>query len=248
MNDKRVYLIGGLGNNLFQLDKALDVENTTLITNLIEDSWYSKLFGWTFHSEAISSIEFQNNVCFKRLPTIQVLTHLILLFFALKLERPVRGVSWEAQRLTRINFGYWQKKHLRNHPVRIRIKTPLLVDVKHPVIHVRLGDSPTIQEDLESQLVLISKNVFDKVIFVTNDKSNLSRLLHEETEINYEIMQNSVLQDLYVMLSAETLVIPRSTFSLLAAALSKNLSKLYVAEDFWNEKGFNLPNVDIKYY
>ena len=250
MSKRQLYLIGGLGNNLFQIDKALgfDPGEVQIITNLIDDKFYSTLFGWSFHNEAISSGLIDNDIQIKRFPALVVLWHLLLLFFVKKLQRPVLGVSWDSNELTKVNFGYWQSKEkIDNKNVRLKLNSGSKRIKGVTICHFRLGDSPTQNEDYLAQIELIRSLDIGSYIFVTNDKHALQSRL-AGSEIHYEIRQGNVLEDLNLLLSAETLIIPRSTFSLIAALTSKNLIKLYVPSDYWEDYQRNLNGVEIWKY
>lgn len=246
---KRIYLIGGLGNNLFQVEKSLSSldSRVDLVTNLIEDSWYSRLFGWTYHKETVTQLSFRNEISFTRLNTLLVLFHLCLLFFSKRINTSFLGVSWNSKELTRVNFGYWQSSNSKSEiTFRLRMNTNVEVN-QLPVVHARLGDSPTLHSDLRAQLDLMLELNFEKYLVITNDKDSFIEYTRN-LDLKFDVYQRTVSEDLFTLLSAKTLIIPRSTFSLCASLMSANLKVLYVDRNYWLSNRRDLGDVLIKYY
>ena len=246
---KILYLIGGLGNNLFQIEKSLSSQNSQVrvVTNLIEDRFYSRIFGWTYHKETVSELSFKNDVEFIRLNSLLVLIHLCLLFFSKFTNRTFLGVSWESYLLTRVNFGYWQIRDGKDQNA-FKLKIDYKVQVNTlPVVHVRMGDSPTICEDLNAQLELMKELNFDRYLVITNDKESFIESA-KNFNFEFEARQRTVAEDLLSLLSAKTLIIPQSTFSLVASFMSDKLEVLYVNPIYWLRNGRYLNDVSIKYY
>ena len=241
--------MGGLGNNLFQIEKSLSSQNSKVkvVTNLIEDRFYSRIFRWTFHEETVSELSFKDDIEFIRLNSLQVIMHLGFLLFSKLTRRTFLGVSWDSYDLTPVNFGYWQLPG-KNSATKYRLRINHDVEVcQLPVVHVRLGDSPTLSEDLKAQLNLMVQLNFDRYLVITNDKESFIENA-KNLNLSFDVKQQTVTEDLMELLSAKTLIVPRSTFSLIASFMSSNLEVLYVNYEYWTKHQTELTDVEVRYY
>ncbi len=235
--------MGGLGNNLYQINHGLSqcsVEECEFITNLVEYKLYSKLFGWTYHGSGIDRAIFPEQIQFKRENTLIVIRDLFLLFLSTKLKITT-DVYWESPLLMKINFGYfqypWVKRALN---LNININN---LNIASPVIHMRLGDSPTLISDVEAQLRLIKSLNYKQYLIVTNDKFQAKKYLKEiesESESKFEFLTSSTYLDFFILSNAKILVCPSSTFSLMAAFFSLKLEEIYVPQEFWKKNSVRL--------
>lgn len=241
-----VYLLGGLGNNLFQVNHGLLLVNrkVVFVTNIIESGFWSRIFKWSFHEPTILKIRLQEDIYFKRLNTLVFLAHLLCLKASRVLRNPFLGVSWESVNPTRVNFGYYQDNPSEKWVLKFRSEIQL--KRYNCVLHMRLGDSPTLQADLDAQMELLDKLKLELIHVVTNDKRRALKLL-KNTSTHFEFLGGTVIDDLEIMRGAKKLIIPQSTFSLIAVFSSQNLETLYVTEKFWKKKG-KKGNHEVIYY
>lgn len=246
---KKIYLIGGFGNNLFQVQKGLSYnEDVVFVVNIIKSKYLHKLLGWTFHEPTILNTMFVDNVVFVELPWIRVLFDLLFLFFSRILNIPVFGVSWEREELTNTNFGYFQQKI--NYDKLVEIECCLenvdraLIEV--PLVHIRLGDSPTLRQDINKQINLLRTLGFRHYHIITNRPQEVVEYFINEP-FSFEVVGGQVILDFCLMRNAKILIIPQSTFSLFSALSNQKASVIYMTG--FNEKYFQ-PNIEkiIRHY
>jgi len=241
-----VYLFGGLGNNLFQVNHGLTLGagQVFFVTNLIESRFWSQIFRWAFHEPTILKVPFLNDVQFKRISTFLVFAHISNLIISRVLQKPVFGVSWESLIATRVNFGYFQDCPSESWVIKFRSK--LRKEHFDHVVHLRLGDSPTLQVDVDAQIKLLNQLKHNMIYVVTNDRASALKLL-KKVNTKVAFVGGNVIDDLEIMRCSKTLIIPQSTFSLIAAFSSHSLQTLYVDEKFWKLKGKEC-NYSVIYY
>lgn len=225
---KRIYLIGGLGNNLFQIQKGLDsAEEVYFVTNLIKSQFFSWLIGWTFHSPEVLKLNFESPVKLKQISWINVALDLFGLLLVKRFKSSLFGVSWEAQVLTRCNFGYFQEVEKSLPTLKINWESQQSADHNVPLVHIRLGDSPTLEDDLSKQLCLISILKYSDVRVVTNQPKELLQIT-KNLKTNFIIEGGEVLRDYYLLSMAKTVIIPQSTYSLFAILSNKEVETVYL--------------------
>jgi hypothetical protein len=228
---KRIYLIGGLGNNLFQIQKGLEsAEEICFVTNLIKSQFFSRLIGWTFHSPEVLNLNFESSLRFKQISWFICALDLFAFLLAKRFKSSLFGVSWEAQVLTRCNFGYFQKIEKSLPTVKINWEYHENEDHNVPLVHVRLGDSPTLEDDLFRQLRLISVLDYSEVRVVTNQPEKLLQITNS-LKTKFIIVGGEVLRDYYLLSRAKTVIIPQSTYSLFAILSNKEVETVYLRSD-----------------
>ncbi len=236
----RLYLMGGIGNILFQIDhgtrNSSDNQRIVFVTNLIESKFYSRIFGWTYHNNALKNYTFTSPLIFERVSFFQLILDLFKLWLFKKKIFLNSGVSWESFRLTKINFGYFQYE--RDLAKRNLVISNDFVEIDIPVVHLRLGDSPTLNQDKISQIKLMRSLTYKKYLVITNDANKAKEFFSEE---NYEVLiqSNSQQIDFFILANCKIIIIPQSTFSWMAAYENTNLEKIYVHQKLWSKLWFN---------
>ena len=222
---KRVYLIGGLGNNLFQLNAAKILsaksdKEVVIVTNIVESRFLHNLFRWTFHDFVLTDVLTENKLRIERVPIPVICWDLSNLFIHKSFPRLKTNVVWDSEdeRATAY-FGYFQT--VEQWAVRCEIMHFSASDINVPLIHMRLGDSPTLKEDVVAQIDLIRSLGITAVKVVTNDRVSAERLLkHSRMDVLYK--GGSVVEDFKEIANTKCVIIPNSTFSL-TSILSSNL-------------------------
>lgn len=241
-----VYLLGGLGNNLFQINYGLSLldRNVIFVSNIIKSKSWSWLFNWSCHEDSVLQIPFLNEVNIEQISHLKVLIHLIGLKVSKSVGTPFLGVSWESIHGDRVNFGYFQSTFHQEWIVKLR--TSVSLENYEHVMHMRLGDSPTLQVDVDAQIKLLRALGLKKIYVVTNDPNSASSIL-KELYIDFELLRGGVKDNLDALTRAKILIVPQSTFSLTAVFLSDSLETLYVNDRFWSLKGKNI-RCNVVYY
>ena len=231
--EKQIYLFGGLGNNLFQIEHGLSHDKgVVFVTDLVEVPIYSKLLRMSFHKSVIKQIGFKEELRFKKNGMLRVLLDLFILKLVRLFGLTVMGISWENKGLSRVNFGYYQYRKEKTE-LCFNNSSPTYIDCD-VLIHMRLGDSPTQQTDVIRQLKLLDNLQFDNYNVVTND-IELARDILSESAAHISYFSSSLLDDFNLMRGARILIIPQSTLSLYAAYSSKSIQKLYVMDGLWSK-------------
>ena len=241
-----VYLLGGLGNNLFQINYGLSLSdrNVLFVSNLIKSKFWSWLFNWSHHEDSVLQITFLNEVNIQQISPVKVLFHLIGLKVSKFVGSPILGVSWESIHGDRVNFGYFQNTPHQEWIVKLR--TSVSLENYEHVLHMRLGDSPTLQVDVDAQIKLLRVLGLKMIYVVTNDCNSATSILNE-LDIDFELLRGGVMDNLDALMRAKILIVPQSTFSLTAVFLSNSLETLYVNDRFWSLKGKDI-RCNVVYY
>ena len=226
MKSRRIYLMGGLGNNLFQLDHLVKNEDGTtidVVTNLVQSKLTSKLLGWTFHGSVINDLAYDSHFNFKRVSWGRLFLDLFGLFINKKLNTNlIQGVSWESANLTRVNFGYFQ------YP-RSRVHLKVLTIHKQPkdfVIHLRLTDSPLKSKNIKNVISLLSNLYCEKVTLVTDNTFEAKRILKNFENIEYS--NGTIIEDFMTLATCKRAFISNSTFSIYAVLQNENIEEFYI--------------------
>lgn len=89
------------------------------------------------------------------------------------------GVSWEQVELTQTNFGYFQRNINYHRFVEIEcshyIYDRFLIEI--PLVHIRMGDSPTLRRDLNKQINLLNTLGYKHYNIITNRPKGIAENL-----------------------------------------------------------------------
>ena len=231
-----VWLMGGLGNVLFQVNFGMYLEQrgykVQFVENLTHTNWVTKILGWKIHDvvyPSLISAEF----------TQQRWTPLLLAKSGLmKKFAQYYGKGHLPERPALHTFGYFQEKALLRK-ILITIKDPRIVqrEAVNPVIHLRLTDSNYGSENINNLLHLKNLMPNQRFTIVTDDPLKTQELIRD-IKLDAAIRHGDVLSDFYFLTSAKKLLLADSTFSWWAAALSENLNDVWIPNRLFQELGF----------
>lgn len=255
--DVVIYLGGGLGNVLFQLNYAANCldqgENVSIDTSLLNNRFILNLINWTYHKSTIDVL--QNLDILSACPfTVENKVWRLLKFTPLlskffyyhNFKHTTPGHNNNNYRGI---FGYFHSNIALNELFVENIKQRFLHQMKKRktktatkselVIHCRGGDY--IKNDLELPRGTVNQEYFkllerfNDITLVTDDPryaiENYSKLLVDKKNINI-LSSNDPLDDFLYMMSANNLLITNSTFSWWASELS-NASNIYQPSKFF---------------
>lgn len=241
-----VYLFGGLGNCLFQLNYASNLCASGLYvyinTDLISSHHIIRLLGWTDHHSLrdLSVLGALLPFKIKNKNYITTCRRLLSSYLVAKIRRkqfPCLSVSTEAHSLS--SFGYYQLDNHPNPSFLAHLRFSLSQYVAHKsrlrniidcinsldaaaVVHVRGGDFLN-QRSIPILPVAYYANALQglkKAFIVTNDIT-YANLLFEKIKIDYTIIPpQSPVSDFALLQSSRYKVIANSTFSWWASELS----------------------------
>jgi hypothetical protein len=255
---KYVYLWGGLGNVLYQINLAyylyesgykVFVNKGLLNYNNI---FYRKII--KIHKGVYEQIDL-----FLDSEQVEVNSGLkikdLVLLFIYKLRINIKGFKyfnheWPNEiEISEVNtfFGYFQKtKYISQYLGQTfysRFKPKMnmeLIDLVRLdstiLIHARFGDKVSINEfDLNYNKVLHIFRKFDSVVVVTDDLKYAGRLfLNDNKKNNINLVSSDyLLDDFYLISNAKNVILSRSSFSWWATEISLNRQVIYQPEPFY---------------
>jgi len=249
---KKVLLMGGIGNKLFQLARAVELQEKNIIVELVyidpKMTKFYKLSGHTIHPEWID-IPFLSgifNIHIRPITFIEFI-QLVIKFFTKKvglsddfninlydvLEK--RGeISWDV--------GYFQSKnHLSLSTLNkvadelIKILNIKKKNSKELTLHIRGGDFDTknrIQKKQMEAIILLCQSLMLNLIVVTNDNVFSKKLLGETLYKFYK--GKSAYDDFIKLASSSNLYLSNSTFAFWAAmiAIRSHSAKIYLPNNW----------------
>lgn len=261
MNNKTLYLIGGFGNHLFQLNKAQELVDegysVYINTSFLRSSIITKFLGWSIHSTVLTDLVLQNYRVSDKFK-IKDLIPIITLFIKKKVgiydsqdfNSHLRGSTL---------VGYWQKGVKLNSNFLSLLRKSLsevsFVDTPQTVIHARLGDFPdSLRLHIDYYVNAIKSLNVSEAHLITDTPIFREKLIKRlmlsgvMTEIN--ISESSSIEDDFELISsANTVVMSNSTFCYWATQLKPVKNVIYPKnrspELFWD---LPLNNQKIKSY
>jgi len=252
MSDKKViWLMGGLGNNLFQSLYGYYLEtvgyDVWYSDYLLKENYLTKMMNWKIHEsildEVINGLRYINHDMLTKIVPVVSKTHIGKKF----------SVSWLGQETPsepqyRHLFGYFQNKRfisdnknlIKNFCKCININYGTIYD---NVIHLRFGDSVWWKKNYDYYNQILSYIGKEKKCWtIVTDDANEARLIADSFDVSeYKIISSGSLNDFFVLSNAKKLIISPSTYSWWAAVLNINLEFLIIPH-FVNEL-LGYPNV-----
>lgn len=243
---KTIYLIGGIGNVLFQLFEGFKQgDNMEFNTYFIQPNILTNsILKWTIHeNDVLPAIE--NMQFISKAPPLHILVRLLLL-------RKIYSDEFFYGRGLEINnnlFGYYQDIKVDKvfnqfvSDFRNRLKLPGLSNRHDNVLHIRLGDSVWAKGKLSYYLQAFDILSQYGLVTIVTDESEAVRLILNESgrkQQNYEILSISTLETFTVMTQAKYLAVAPSTFSWWASQISID-AELVMEKEMFEKFGSNKP-------
>jgi hypothetical protein len=239
---KELILGGGLGNNLFQLNKAFYLKKmgyrVLVNTALLENRKLSSLLGWSFHDNQIA-IELCDIFEVGRKITFVSWFSLLALFLKSRL-----GISdimdFDYTSGNRIQFGYYQKNfklcpefasYLDGYFEGKRGSQVMSLD-KIAVVHVRRGDFITKQLAVNYYVDAIKRLGVNEVMVISHDADDGLFIKKGCQRLGFDISLTpsdacDIWEDFLLIKNANFLVMSNSTFCYWAVLLNANCSVVY---------------------
>lgn len=230
-NEINIWLMGGLGNQLFQLNKAYSLRragfNVNLVNNLISDKSYiaKNILQWKIHKNVL------NEIYRLDFPIITKKNVLPVLFSRTEFFQNYAcfcGIDYESL-ISKNMFGYFQ------HGVKINLHRTKFVSRRTaggPIMHIRLSDANNLVAAKNYYVNAINKLQISKLNIVTDDLKGAEDLLMRHCNIQYEIISKSVTHDFNLLRMAPVVIAAPSTFSFWAAITNYNADQIIVPEIF----------------
>lgn len=223
-----VYLFGGVGNQLFQIARALQHKLDGRAVTLVDCAPYgpivSRVLGWTLQKDWLGIDQFCGSLDLKVRPAMAID---LLMLAALKLLKRFNGVF--DRRSTRACFGFAMDVGYFQSVSKVSSRSAVIVaqslrsflDIHRQghgraVIHFRASDFA--EEDRISTEAFGQFAAGQKVFWVSDDQASMPQ------DDRYQLYDGgSPLEDFRFIAGCEKLLITRSTFGLWAALVAKQL-------------------------
>ena len=242
---RRIILIGGLGNVLYQLNAVEQSENFDIDVGLLSRKFIHRVLGWTYHNTVdVLNLEKQNIV---KSGLLRILMDLFCLAVVRKLGWKQPRYSWESISSS-VCSGYFQDPLWINKGVNKEFIQSFLM--KHEessykqrsVMHYRLGDSVWRSDYQYYYDYMKSLIIHDDFLVLTDSPRELQlELPHDKIDIR----RGPLLEDFHIMISSNHLVVSPSTLSWWAAML-KTEGVVTMPKEIYNKLGFNNKNVRLE--
>lgn len=258
---KRVYLWGGIGNVLYQLNFVLylkhegfNVEASTVM--LQEEGFLSKL-----NRHHRGTIAFVENVVERINPKLDVKRRLefrdILNFAFKKLSLNILGFKYFGHynpvmaqiEASSFIFGYFQRLPWRSDELSGAMNSlisqldhdthqEILVDDNSLVVHLRFGDKENDNAYfLDIGLIENLYPIYKRILFISDNSNRIDEYIKSLHNFDSEFVNwcsNSVLTDFAKLYRAKNIALSRSSFSWWAAELSENSRFIYEPCPFYS--------------
>ena len=226
MSSHRFFITGGMGNTLFQIAHILKFygdNDVQLIRLIYQDTFLTRMLGWSVHSELIATKGFQEH----QTKFIDLIA-LALLFLKRKIN-PSADVSISIRNLT-WHFGYYQaqkdcdycsitnsiSKYIKIHPSYEALCLEDKVLSNSCVIHVRKGDfldNMTIDNTYYLKIIRNLTCTFDRFIFVGVGASMVLKFVKSNGINNvYLAKKNDETYDYNLIYYSNHIIASNSTF------------------------------------
>lgn len=255
----KIYLMGGLGNNIFQVLATLDSRNKPVYSSFLQRSnFITRFLGWTIHENVIEQL-FDLELVQPRGSFLSEALDVLLLASSKILGCEVLSRNYMNSTPYLKQIIYSTKLGGYMHPVSLEQFNFLstkrnffkasIDSVEQIGVHVRRGDLGD-----NAALGLLESETFNNVVkkeasyseypivVYTNDKSWCERNL----TFDYEFSQclpgfNPVVSDFIGLASSATLICSNSTFSYTAAMLGCN-ERVLVPSPFFKSESIYVPD------
>ena len=232
MKQHAIWLMGGLGNQAFQLNQGLFLKTLGLdvvfIDNLLQKNFLtSRILNWTCHGKYCDEIFDIETVTSKTL-----LPALAAKVYQSEYSRFYEKYINNTKNLKSKNlFGYFQSSLEINQIALVLPENKnILFEGSNYVVHLRFGDALRPKENISyyKKALRLAKEMYPKSIWtiVTDDKSQAENIVNEISGFKYKFNNGSVVDDFLLLCSCDKIICSNSTFSWWGAQLNKKPSTI----------------------
>jgi hypothetical protein len=241
MKNVNVFLIGGLGNNLFQISLGDYLKQTghrvTYNSYFLKKNFITKFMGWTIHSSEVTNEILKAEEVRSGLNFVDIFY--LLVFFSLSKLKLLDISSPNKNKIFfRRCLGYWQENNVINKNFVDRVKSYFYKGVTseaYNVIHVRRGDfSECSQLTWSYYLDAIKVMKENKYMIIANQDDVFyefqERLKNEKLKCKVEFIKSTgknFKEDFSLMIGANKVIMSNSTFCYWAVQLGNSVMSIY---------------------
>ncbi len=234
-NNKRVYLIGGLGNNLFQINKGYHLEDSgydvTYCLFFLNSNFITNLLNWSSHDTSTIDLVLRDKKVSKDFSLIDFF--LITILFILKKIKLYDMQSFYCSSNFDVEVGYFQDDFIVNNRFLTDLRFILepiysncsVNNNNYIVLHARLGDFDVINRlPIDYYYNCIISSGYKNVIVITDTPSFKINLLNSLRSYGWQgditlYNGNSVIDDFVFIAHSENLIMSNSTFCFWASQI-----------------------------
>ena len=248
---KKIWLMGGFGNVLFQIRayRILKVSNKAkYIDLLVKNNIFTRLLGWTIHERV-----YENFIDKKEIQKVSYIQAIIVLFVGIfsrkfKFKNSISTFytyndSFKVPFSNNI-FGYFQDKYFleRNQVELLKLGRELFNKYKKNeskiIVHYRMGDSGWAKE--HGNYYIKVKNMIMKerdTVYIATDSPKKALIFFSDCSNVKLTDSKNAMDDFKYMVSATKLYCAPSTFSWWAAHSLSSKSQVIMPDFFKNTLG-----------
>ena len=238
MTKKHIILIGGFGNNLFQLNEVFNLVDAgfkvvvhSYFTSK-KSRWLLRLSGLSFHNSAYLIEKFQliekcDKVEFKNTLNLA----LIVTIFASKINAKKKHSIYYLDSAINKRFLVYLRKKIFYLRDRVNPKY-----INRNVLHVRGGDF--LDLGISMKIDIYNSINLDNLLVVTDDIGYAQSLFKNHSD--FEIISKDSFRDFLIMVNARNLYLSNSTFSWWAAEISDSCIKIYQPAVMFDNRQMNM--------
>lgn len=257
-------MVGGLGNQIFQLSAALLLAKRLGLEKILIDISGLNKYEIKHKNELVYFFDFKNievqyirnKILDFRIPKIFPLK---FPFYPFINDKNFQwGMKYPNKQLIILD-GYFQDCLLQeDFNSEIKILKEIFIPSKYDeneeycVIHIRGGDFVKLGWNIVSpkeyyiKAIDIMKSEYqrDKFHIVTDD-TNYAKTILDELNIDYKFIGNNIYDDFYLIGRYQYRILSSSTFALWASALANNENSVVISPEYWtpnNLRKIFLPN------
>lgn len=244
MKKIKIFLIGGLGNNLFQLSYGENLKkegfNVQYNTFLKEKNVFTSILGWTIHPSGDLDSLLEDDEVSKNINLIDF-SYLLFVYLFKALNLVDFQTSCKNKIFWGRGIGYWQKYVPLDIGFIKKVKKSMLDSVLHfsefskaeNVLHVRRGDFQSADQlSIEYYRNALNRLKEKKYTLVTDDKSIIDEFRNVfKNEFDFQLSTaKSLSQDLSIIANSNKLIMSNSTFCYWASQIGEVETVIYPSQ------------------
>lgn len=263
---KKIYLMGGLGNVLFQINYAHNLKDhgfdVVLNVYLLRENFITKnVLGWSSHDtlSSLHALDLISSFKVEERPSIYFIFGFLSKFFRNRIFNcqyfGLISPDFKILKATHL-FGYFHIKNPINSRFVTMVKRAIEKKLHHPdlrrakenlmkignswVIHIRGGDYKLDQNfTLDINYYIEATNNKTDFYIVTNDRKYSKEVMSNLNLKFHFVSSSNALEDFIILVMSDKKILANSTFSWWAAEFGNSDSLVIQREPFYNHVEWN---------
>lgn len=248
-----VFLIGGLGNNIFQVLGTKHITGVKYIDTLQDTNFITRILGWTIHEKQINGLlKIKTQPVGKLGLIVSVVKFFISQLFGVQFVGYKYCPSFEviSDGQVKAVTGYLHPLTQIDYETMVQNVPKLMYEKKRQIgVHIRRGDIGKSKrlgllerDSLNNIIDMVATKYKLPIVVYTNDRRWCENNLDCKFSFaNYELDSDPVINDFLGLCGSEILICSNSTFSYTAALLGEH-EQIFVPEPFFNDEPIFIPS------